>query len=66
MGEARNFNGREIPVYGSVMVDTGYCTFVKNHIMYKTKSEVQSKAWTLVSKMYQYWFINYNKYITLM
>ena len=40
MGEARNFKGRETPVYGSVMVDTGYCTFVKNHIMYKTKSEV--------------------------
>ena len=40
MGEARNCKGRETPVYGSVMVDTGYCTFVKNHTMYKTKSEV--------------------------
>ena len=43
------FKGIKTILYYTIMVDTGYQTFVKNNTMYKTKIECYSKSWTLVN-----------------
>ena len=44
-----NFQGSDNTLFDTIMVDT-YHNFVQTHRIYKTKSEIECKLWTLVDK----------------
>lgn len=48
------------------MVDTCHHTFIKEHRMYNRKNETYCKLRNLVNNNATIWFINCNKYTTLM